>query len=397
MSTAERAPADLPRPPRDPDDDYGPDAAAARRDFLVEQTGVDLSHAAHYSVDERSLKGNVEAFVGVAQVPVGLAGPLVLRGEHAQGHVYVPMATTEGTLVASYTRGMRVLAESGGVRTTVVHEAMQRAPVFLLGDARAARELRLWVEEHLDEIRTAAEATTSAGRLTTVDAYHVGPNLYLRVNYTTGDAAGQNMTGKATLAACEWIQQTHPDRPDFVLSGAIDTDKKHSHVNLLATRGRRVVAEAFIPDEVLRRRLGVDAESIQRYRQVATAGAILAGSAYNGAHAANGLAAIFIACGQDVANVSESHAGITFTELREGGLYWSTTLTSLVVGTYGGGTGLATQRRWLEVLGCYGAGKVNRFAEICAGTVLAGDVSLTGAVLAGHWVSSHDRLGRNRD
>ena len=397
MSSAEQTAQEPPRPPRDPDDDYGPDAAAARRDFLAEQTGVDLSHAAHYSLDERSLKGNVEGFVGVAQVPVGLAGPLVLRGEHARGHVYVPMATTEGTLVASYNRGMRVLAESGGVRTTVVHEAMQRAPVFLMPDAQAARDLRLWVDEHLDEVRTAAESTTSVGRLTTLDAYQVGPNLYLRVNYTTGDAAGQNMTGKATLAACEWIRDTHPDGPDFVLSGAIDTDKKHSHLNLLATRGRRVVAEALIPDEVLQRRLGVDARTIQNYRQVATAGAILAGSAYNGAHAANGLAALFISTGQDVANIAESHAGITFTELRDGGLYWSTTLTSLVVATYGGGTGLATQRRWLETLGCYGTGTVNRFAEICAGTVLAGDVSLTGAVLAGHWVSSHDRLGRNRD
>ena len=385
-----------PRPPRDPDDDYGPDAARARREFLAEQTGVELDHAARYSFDERTLKGNTEAFVGVAQVPVGLAGPLVLRGEKARGHVYVPMATTEGTLVASYSRGMRVLAESGGVRTTVVHEAMQRAPVFLLPDARAARDLRLWVDEHLDQARAAGEATTSVGRLTTLDAYQVGPNLYLRVNWTTGDAAGQNMTGKATLAVCEWIREHHPDRPDFVLSGAIDTDKKHSHLNLLATRGRRVVAEAVIPDRVLRDRLGVDAETVQRYRQVATTGAILAGSAYNGAHAANGLAALFVACGQDVANVAESHAGITVTELRDGGLYWSTTLTSLVVGTFGGGTNLATQSEWLQVLGCRGTGTVDRFAEICAGTVLAGDVSLTGAILAGHWVSSHDRLGRNR-
>jgi hydroxymethylglutaryl-CoA reductase (NADPH) len=123
----------------------------------------------------------------------------------------------------------------------------------------------------------------------------------------------------------------------------------------------------------------------------------MSGAAYNGAHAANGLTAIFIATGQDVANVSESHAGVTYTQLLENGdYYWSTTLTSLIVATYGGGTGLPTQRECLELLGCYGAGKVRKLAEICAATVLAGDVSLTSAILAGDWVTSHDALGRNR-
>jgi hydroxymethylglutaryl-CoA reductase (NADPH) len=205
------------------------------------------------------------------------------------------------------------------------------------------------------------------------------------------------MTGKATLAACEWIRENHPDHPRFILSGAIDTDKKHSQINMLMTRGKRVVAEAVLGRETLQQLMGVDTHQLFEYRQIGMAGAFMSGAAYNGAHAANGLTAMFIATGQDAANISESHAGVTYAQLLpDGDYYWSTTLTSLIVATYGGGTGLATQRECLEMMGCYGQGKVHKLAEICAAVVLAGDISLTCAILAGDWVSSHEAHGRNR-
>jgi hydroxymethylglutaryl-CoA reductase (NADPH) len=386
-----------PRIPRDKENDYTADSAARRRDFLREQAGVELDHVGSPSFDPGVLPGNVENYIGVAQVPIGVAGPLRINGEHAQGDFYVPLATTEGTLVASYNRGMRLLSECGGVKTTVVDDQMQRAPAFIFDDALQAREFGEWVGAHCDEIRSVADATTRSGHQTYIGHYQVGPLLFLRVNYTTGDAAGQNMTGRATLAVCEWIKDNYPGDAEFVLSGAIDTDKKHSQINMLLTRGKRVVAEAVIKNEVLQRLMGVDTKTLYDYRQVGMIGGFLAGSSYNGAHAANGLTGIFIATGQDVANISESHAGITYARLRENGdYYWSVTLTSLIVATYGGGTGLPTQRECLELLGCYGKGKVHKFAEICAATVLAGDTSLTSAILAGHWVSSHERLGRNR-
>jgi hydroxymethylglutaryl-CoA reductase (NADPH) len=385
------------RIPRDREHDYTDEMAAKRQAFVAEKTGADLEHVGKYSFDPGVLPGNVENFTGVAQVPIGLAGPLTVRGEHAQGDFLVPLATTEGTLVASYNRGMRLIGECGGVKTTVVDDHMQRAPAFILDDALQAREFGRWVDEHIDGIRSAAESTTRSGRLTYIGQHQIGPLRYLRVNYTTGDAAGQNMTGKATLAACEWIRENHPDHPRYVLSGAIDTDKKHSQINMLMTRGKRVVAEVTIPDEVLQRLTGVTTRQLFEYRQIGMAGAFMSGAAYNGAHAANGLTAMFIATGQDVANVSESHAGVTYAQLLDNGdYYWSTTLTSLIVATYGGGTGLPTQRECLEMLGCYGKGKVQKFAEICAGVVLAGDISLTSAILAGDWVTSHDALGRNR-
>jgi len=205
------------------------------------------------------------------------------------------------------------------------------------------------------------------------------------------------MVGKATLAACIWIQTNHPHRPHFVLSGNIDTDKKHSQMNTIETRGKRVIAEATISGDVLKRIMGVDAETLFHVRQISQAGAFMVGSSNNGAHSANGLTALFIATGQDVANVAESQAAIVYAQLlANGDYYWSITIPSLVVATYGGGTALPTQRECLDLVGCYGAGHVNKFAEICAAAVLAGEISLSSAIVRGDWVSSHDRLGRNR-
>ncbi|MEM6747531.1 MAG: hydroxymethylglutaryl-CoA reductase [Pseudomonadota bacterium] len=385
------------RIPRDKAHDYTPEMAEERARFVSERTGAELHHVRQGSIDPSVLPGNIENFFGVAQVPMGLAGPLTIKGEHAQGQFYIPMATSEGTLVASYSRGMRLLSEAGGVKTTVIERYMQRAPVFHFADARAAREFASWLDHVEDAVREAAEATTSVGQLSHIQKFHVAHMCYLRFNYTTGDAAGQNMCGKATLAACEWIRAHAPGNPRFTLSGATDTDKKHSHMNMLHSRGARVVAEAVIPDELMQDIMGPSVATLFRARLVSNAGGMLAGTVNNGMHSANGLTALFIATGQDVANIAESHAAITFVEiLPSGDYYWSITIPSLIVATYGGGTGLPTQRECLEMLGCYGKGQVEKFIEICAATVLAGEISLGAAVVHGDWVTSHDELGRNR-
>lgn len=383
--------------PRDRENDYTPEMAAARRAFATEKTGAALTHVGAASFAPDILPGNIENFTGVAQVPIGLAGPLKVNGEHAQGEFYVPMATTEGTLVASYNRGMRLLREVGGVTTTVVERYMQRAPVFHFEGAREARDFGHWLNDNLGEVRKAAEATTSVGKLHHIQQFVVGRMCYTRFNYTTGDAAGQNMSGKATQAACEWIKSVYGERTRYTLSGAIDTDKKHSHMNMLHSRGARVVAEAVLPNAFVEKIMGTDTATMFRARLVSSAGGMLAGTVNNGMHSANGLTALFIATGQDVANIAESHAAITYVDRMDNGdLYWSITIPSLIVATYGGGTGLATQRECLEMLDCYGAGKVGKFAEICAATVLAGELSLASAVVAGDWVDAHDKLGRNR-
>ena len=378
-------------------DDYTRDAASARRDFLKEHAGASLEHVGSYSFDPSVLPGNIEHFTGVAQVPLGIAGPLLVNGEHAQGEFYVPMATAEGTLVASYNRGMKLLHEAGGVKTTIMADRMQRAPAFLFEDARGARDFGEWLDEHFDEIREVAQSTTKSGRLQDIEQYSASRILYTRFNYTTGDAAGQNMTGKATQAACHWILEQYPQIDQFFLEGNFATDKKSSQINMLRTRGKRVVLEAVIPDALFKQIMHSSSELMYRARQVSNLGGFMSGVNNNGAHSANGITAMFIATGQDVANVAESSAALNFSEvLPNGDYYVSITIPSLIVATYGGGTGLATQRECLEALGCYGAGKVMKLAEIVAATVLCGELSLGSAIVAEQWVEAHDLHGRNR-
>ncbi|KRP18323.1 MAG: hydroxymethylglutaryl-CoA reductase [Porticoccaceae bacterium] len=385
------------RIPRDPINDYAEAPAAKRREFVADQTGVTLKHVAHYSVDPAQTAGNIENFIGVAQVPMGLVGPLRVNGEHASGVFYVPMATSEGTLVASYNRGARLLSESGGATVTVVDDAMQRAPVFVFDDARQARAFGLWVEANFAQIAAQAESSTSIGKLRNIEQYAAARMRYLRFNYTTGDAAGQNMVGKATFVACEWIVANYPGINRYMLSGAMDTDKKHSQLNTLHTRGKRVIAEVTIPSALLQSTMNISAEALYKARAISQVGAFMAGSNNTGAHSANGITALFIATGQDVANVAESSAAIVYADLTDNGDYYlSITIPSLIIATFGGGTGLPTQKECLELLGCSGAGKVHKLAEIIGATVLAGEISLMSAVLAGDWVTSHDALGRNR-
>jgi hydroxymethylglutaryl-CoA reductase (NADPH) len=395
MATIDRAARQ--RIPRDPDDDYTREAAAARRAFVEEQTGVALEHVAHYSADPASVAGNVEHFTGVAQVPIGVAGPLLVDGEHARGEFYVPLATAEGTLVASYNRGMKTLYEAGGVRTTVMDDAMQRAPAFVFESAREARAFGEWLTERFDDIKAAAETTTRTGRLRNIEQYSASRILFTRFNYTTGDAAGQNLTGKATAAACAWITSNYEGISRFYLESNFATDKKSSQVNMLRTRGKRVVAEATIPAELIPEHMHSTSEQLFAARQVSNLGGFMSGVNNNGAHSANGITALFIATGQDVANVAESSAAFAYAELQPNGdYYYSVTIPSLIVATYGGGTGLATQRECLEMLGCYGDGKVRKLAEIVAATVLCGELSLGSAIVAEEWVRAHDLLGRNR-
>jgi hydroxymethylglutaryl-CoA reductase (NADPH) len=389
--------ADLTRIPRDRDDDYSPEAIQSRQEFVAQYTGKTPEHITHYSLDPHTTAGNVENFTGVAQIPLGFAGPLTINGEHAVGDFIIPMATTEGTLVASYNRGMKLLNLSGGAKVTVVGDAMQRAPVFVFEDARGARDFVEWVKQNMDTIRDQAEATSSVAKLDYIDFYQANKFAYLRFNYQTGDAAGQNMVGRATFAACSWVMDQYPGIKNFYLESNFATDKKASQVNIMRTRGKRVTAEATIPREVLIQNMRVTPEQLFHHYGVANIGSILAGVNNNGLHSANAITAIFIATGQDVANVSESSAGILYTELTpQNDLYISITIPSLIVATYGGGTGLATQRECLEFLGCSGKGKVRKFAEIVAATVLAGELSLASAISSSDWVSSHEQYGRNR-
>lgn len=384
--------------PRDKENDYTNEMAEARRQFVEQQSNTQFEHLQNYKFDPQALSGNIENFAGVAQIPIGFAGPLLINGEAAQGNFYVPMATTEGTLVASYNRGMKLCGLAGGVTTTVLDDAMQRAPIFIFENARYSKIFGEWVEANFENIKAEAEQTTRSGKLRDIGQYTMGKMRWLRFNFTTGDAAGQNMVTKAAHKACQWIlKQGVEGLEHFSMAANFDTDKKHSQMNNLHSRGKRVVAEVTLPAQLVKDFFRTTSHSMHYQRQLSNMGALLSGSVNNGSHFANGITALFIATGQDVANIAESSAGFVYGELKENGdYYFSATIPSLIVATYGGGTGLATQRECLEMMDCYGAGKVNKLAEIIAAVVLCGELSLSGAIIADEWVSSHEQYGRNR-
>ncbi len=385
------------RVPRDPDNDYTEKAIKSRWDYIHAHSGVKPTHIKMPDYDPGEIEGNCENLIGVTQVPLGLAGPLKVNGEHSNGQYLIPMATTEGTLVASYNRGIKLLNRCGGVRCTIQDDEMQRAPCFIMENALEAVKFREWLQLNFEKIKKQAVSASSYARLLRVDTYLAGKFVYCRFNFTTGDAAGQNMVTLGTFIACNWIVQENTAVQKWVLESNMATDKKPSHMNILHTRGKRVTAEAVLKKEVLENEFGVKAEKLDYFKKVGETGSFMAGSHNNSLHSANALAAIFIATGQDVANIAESCAGIGYSELLPNGdLYVSLTIPSLITATYGGGTGLPSQRECLEIMGCYGSGKVGKFTEIVAGACLAGELSLGMAIISLDWVGSHEALGKNR-
>jgi hydroxymethylglutaryl-CoA reductase (NADPH) len=298
---------------------------------------------------------------------------------------------------------MRVIRESGGVTTTVVSEAMQRAPVFLFKNARDGRDFAQWLRDNFQQIKSQAETTTSVGKLLEIEIYPNHNMVYTRFDYSTGDAAGQNMTGKATYIACEWIRDNYANLRSYGLSGGWESEKKTSYVNSLHGRGRKVTAEITIPRQVLGDLLRITPEHLRNSVSTNTLSAFLTGASNNALHPANGLAALYLATGQDMANIGEaSQCSVHSYVTGNGDLYYSITLPALIMATYGGGTGLATQRECLELMDCFGKGKAYKLLEIAAGVVVAGELSLqsaarsTKASEANEWVDAHEKLGRNR-
>jgi len=375
-------------------------AAEARRQYLEKAVGVRLENIGKTIIDLNTVVGrNIENVIGAVQIPVGVAGPLLVRGDYANGYFYVPLATTEGALVASVNRGAKFVTESGGVRVKVLKDGMARAPLFRLPSLVDAVEFVEWVTQHFDELKKAAESTTRHGRLKEVQPFIVGNYVWLRLVFSTGDAMGMNMATIASEAVAKYVQQHFPKARLVALSGNMCVDKKANAVNFLLGRGKTVTAEAVVKREVLER-LGITAEDVHEVNvRKNLIGSALAHSYGFNAHFANIVAAIFIATGQDVAQVVESSMGITSTEPRDEGLYISVFLPSLEVGTVGGGTGLPTQREALALLGVAGSGNppgtnALKFAEIIAAAVLAGELNLLIALARNELASAHQRLGR---
>jgi hydroxymethylglutaryl-CoA reductase (NADPH) len=320
---------------------------------------------------------------------------VLIHGQNARGLFYVPMATTEGALIRSYERGMVALTKSGGVQTALLADENQTAPSFFFDDIASAAAFPAWLEDHLSQLKEAAAATTRHGKLVNLKCYQTAKQVIVNFGFRTGDAQGMNMIVRATDAACNWIQENYPGTRYFLFSGLCG-EKRASGFLMTRGKGKRVTAGGLLTKDVLRMYLHTTADAMFRVWQSTVIGNLQAGAIGYTGHAANGLAAIFIATGQDVANVVNSSCAITVFEPHPEGLYVSVTMPALSVATVGGGTALPTAREALKIMDCVGTGKAARMAEIAAATVLGGEVSMGAAIASGEFVGAHERYGRNR-
>ena len=365
-----------------------------RRKAAEEFTGASLETVSKYGFDPQTASKNIENMIGTTQIPLGYAGPVRISGEYADGEFLVPLATTEGALVASISRGMSVINSGGGARTMVCADVMTRAPVLRVEGIEHSKRVIDWIDSNKAAIDEAVAETTSHGRLVRIDKYPDGRSLYLRFAFETGDAMGMNMATIASESVCRLIER-ETGAVMVSVSGNMCSDKKPAAINMINGRGKTVVAEALIPKDVVEQRLHTTSAAVQEtnYRKNLM-GSSLAGTLGANAHAANMVAALYIATGQDPAQVVGGSMSVTSCEDVGGNLYISVRMPTVEVGTVGGGTRLPCQREALSMIGCLGEGKARKLAEIVAVTVLAGELSTLAAQAAGQLGSAHAALGR---
>lgn len=363
-------------------------ASQADKDALVDPATM---------VNPAQFDANIENFIGTVKVPVGIIGPLRINGLNAHGDFHVPMATTEAALVASYARGAYAATKSGGISTALLYEGVIRTPAFVFDSLLDAGMFVEWVVREIATLKMVAESTTSHGKLVSVEPMVDNNVVFLICRYTTGDAAGQNMVTIATHALCEDIAtRCSIKMKAWYIEGNFSGDKKASFLGLVTGRGRKVSASVTLPADVVERTLGTSVQAMLDYGQVANLGSHLSGQLGAQAHFANGLAALYIATGQDAACVAESAIGITRMEARGDDLFCSVTMPNVLVGSVGGGTSLPSQSAGLNILGLKGAGHGAALAEVAAATCLCGEISIVAAIAAGHFTRAHQNLARHR-
>ncbi|NP_001275084.1 3-hydroxy-3-methylglutaryl-coenzyme A reductase 1-like [Solanum tuberosum] len=379
-------------------------AASIRKEALQRITGKSLEGLPLEGFDYESILGQCcEMPVGYVQIPVGIAGPLLLDGREYS----VPMATTEGCLVASTNRGCKAIFVSGGADSVLLRDGMTRAPVVRFATAKRAAELKFFVEDPLnfETLSLMFNKSSRFARLQGIQCAIAGKNLYMRFSCSTGDAMGMNMVSKGVQNVLDYLQSEYPDMDVIGISGNFCSDKKPAAVNWIEGRGKSVVCEAIIKEEVVKKVLKTEVAALVELNLLKN----LTGSAMAGAlggfnaHASNIVSAVYLATGQDPAqNVESSHC-ITMMEAVNDGkdLHVSVTMPSIEVGTVGGGTQLASQSACLNLLGVKGANRdapgsnARLLATIVAGSVLAGELSLMSAISAGQLVKSHMKYNRS--
>jgi hydroxymethylglutaryl-CoA reductase (NADPH) len=365
-----------------------------RRKAVEEFTKTNLESISKFCFDSEKASKNVENMIGATQIPLGFAGPVMINGDNAKGEFIIPLATTEGALIASIMRGMSVINDGGGARVKIFQDGMTRAPVFRTDGIDHCVRVVDWIDANTDILSAAVGKTTSHGRLASIESFPAGRNLFIRFTFATGDAMGMNMATIATEAVCKEIEK-HTGAVMVSVSGNMCSDKKAAAINMIKGRGKSVIAEALIPKDIVEKRLKASTDSIvETHIRKNLVGSSLSLTIGANAHAANMIAALYIATGQDPAQVVSGSMATTTCENVNGDLYIAVRMPSIEVGTVGGGTRLPSQSEALNRIGCLGEGKAKKLAEIVAVTVLAGELSTISAQAAGHLGKAHQELGR---
>ena len=376
------------------------EALIKRREYIEEKVRMKFKYMKNDSFfpSPDTLRGNIENYIGMTAIPTGVIGPLNIKGSVAEGDYYVPLATTEGALIASYHRGAKACRLSGGITSVCLTEGVQRAPLFKFDTLSEVGSFLEWNLQNIDVFKRITSENSNYAVLEEVKINMEGNQVLLIFEYTTADAAGQNMVTFCTEAICEYIIKNNPVKAKkWYIEGNYSGDKKATAVSFSNVSGKKVTAEVVIKKDVAKNLLAAEPEEIYKYWVSSSVSAVQSGCIGMQGHYANGLAAIFMACGQDVACVAEAHVGITRMEITENNdLYIAVTLPSLMVGTVGGGTELPTQKECLELIGCSGKGKARKFAEICGATVLAGELSIAAAMASGNFSKAHKLFGRKK-
>jgi len=359
-----------------------------------------ITHASDlYSGEDLSdYSSNIENCIGTVKVPVGVAGPIRVRGTYAQGDFLLPMATTEAALLASYHRGAVLISKAGGCSAMLMSEGVTRSPAFAFNTIANLAIFSHWILLNKEKLTDTAKKTSNYCRLIDIRIAAEGNHLYLLCDFTTGDAAGQNMVTIATQAICEYIIANTPVQPKFwFVEANCSGDKKSTAQSYTSVRGKKVSVEIKIPEKLVKRFLHTTPQRMVDCWQMSALGGVMSGTMGVQGHYANSLAAMFIACGQDAACVAEAAVGITRFELcDDGDLYCAVTLPNLIVGTVGGGTKLPSQKACLALMNLPKENQARAFAEVCASAALAGEISIIGSLAAGDFTSAHKSLARDR-
>jgi len=371
-----------------------------RQDYL-RKIGFEIDKISRCNLEYADINNNIESVIGSIEIPVGIVGPLLFNDKENFENVYTIAGTLEGALVASMNRGAKAISLSNGFSAHVYHQKMVRAPLFILKTTEQANLFTAWIAQNFDQIKEVAQSYSNHAILIEILPYSSDNDVHLRFVYTTGDAAGQNMTTTCTWHAMLWIVEnfkldTDIEIKDFVIEGNGSSDKKASHFMIDHGRGVSVEAECTLSDDVIHKVLRTSSDQILKFYQPSCKIAKNDGMLGFNINVANAIAAIFVATGQDLGSIPESSVANLILKKHKTGLTLKLKLHSLVIGTVGGGVSQAKQNEALKIMDCAGKDKLERFAKLIAGFALALEISTYSAIVSGEFAKAHEKIGRNK-